>query len=150
MSTVSFLQVKVCLVCHLLLGGGCLRCATVAFRVVTAHVDWSGFEHGFAGIKTWLLHKPETEEDLELFADLVLEFRRWKKGCPDTPSVPTALHQAGLEAESGAIKRADYSMTSWLEDIVGPMGKSRRLDDKSMSAEIRSKAAYRKSRKGAV
>jgi hypothetical protein len=104
---------------------------------------------GYQELLPWF-GKPAGDQwtkDLEI--DLIVEFGRWREGCRDTPSVAvlrTALEHAGTVAEVEAIKRADYSLTPWLQDVVAgltPMKESRRSKDAQKKDEMAKKVANR-------
>ncbi|KAM0704638.1 hypothetical protein Q7P35_007424 [Cladosporium inversicolor] len=112
-----------------------------------------GMTGSYAELLSWFSKPAEDQWTRDLEADLVVEFGRWREGCRDTPSVAvlrTALQHAGSVAEVEAIKRADYRMTPWLQDVVAglaPLKESRRSKDAQKKHEVAQKVANRGSGK---
>jgi hypothetical protein len=101
----------------------------------------------------WFARQAADQWVLNLEADLIVEFGRWREGCRDTPSVAVlraALEEAGSVAEIEAIKRADYSLTPWLQDVergLAPFKQSRRSKDAQKKIEVTTKGAKMGSQK---
>ena len=108
-----------------------------------------GMTGGYQELLPWFGKPAEDQWTIDLEADFIIEFGRWREGCHDTPSVAvlrTALEYAGSVAEVEAIKRADYSLTLWLQNVVAglaPMKESRRSKDALKMDEVAKKAANR-------
>jgi hypothetical protein len=124
-----------------------------AMLFLTIKAEECGMQGGYSELLQWFGLKTDDEWIENLGTDLVLEFQRWRNGCPDTPSVDvlrTALSQAGSVAEVEAIKRADYSLTPWLQDVVKgltPTRSYRRQSEDQLRGRISTKAEKRKNDK---
>lgn len=113
-----------------------------AMLFLSIKAEECGMTKGYAELLPWFGLKAGDNWTQDLDTDLVLEFERWRKGCPDTPSVSVlraAIEDAGSQAEVEAIKNADYSLTPWLRDIVAglaPVRQERRQSDENKRAEV--------------
>jgi len=120
-----------------------------AMLFLTIKAEECGMTGGYQELLPWFGKPAEDQWTRDLDADLIIEFGRWREGCRDTPSVAVlrnALEHAGSVAEVEAIKRADYSLTPWLQDVVAglaPMKESRRFKDAQKRGEVASRVANR-------
>ena len=118
-----------------------------AMLFLTIKAEECGMESGYHELLSWFAKEAGDQWTRDLETDLVLEFGRWREGCPDTPSISVlrvALEQAGSMAEVEAIKRADYSLTPWLQDVdrgLTPLKESRRSKDEQKKSTIATKVA---------
>lgn len=103
----------------------------------------------FEGVMAWFSESSTDLKTKKLNFDILLEFKRWRQGCPDSLSISclrAALEGAASHEEYAAIKRADYSHTSWLQDLTAglePMRALRREEDKRLGAKFMKKGAGR-------
>jgi hypothetical protein len=124
-----------------------------AMLFLTIKAEECGMLNGYHELLHWFGRPAEDQWTLDLDADLIIEFGRWREGCHDTLSVAilrAALEQAGSVAEIEAIKRADYSLTPWLQDVdrgLAPFKQSRRSKDARKKTEVTTKVAKRVSGK---
>lgn len=120
-----------------------------AMLFLTIKAEECGMTGGYQELLPWFSKPAEDQWTKDLEADLILEFGRWREGCRDTPSVAvlrTALAHAGSVAEVEAIKRADYSLTPWLQNVVvglAPLKQLRSAKDAQKKDEFAKKVAKR-------
>ena len=120
-----------------------------AMLFLTIKAEECGMTGGYQELLPWFGKPAEDQWTRDLEADLILEFGRWREGCRDTPSVAAlrvALDHAGSVAEVEAIKRADYSLTPWLQHVVAglaPLKESRRSRDAQKKNEVAKKVKNR-------
>lgn len=116
-----------------------------AMLFLTIKAEECGMTGGYQELLPWFGKPAEDQWTRDLEADLILEFGRWREGCRDTPSVAAlrvALEHAHSVAEVEAIKRADYSLTPWLQHVVtglAPLKESRRSRDAQKKNEVAKK-----------
>jgi hypothetical protein len=127
-----------------------------AMLFLTIKAEECGMTGGYQELLPWFNRPAEDQWTRDLEADLVLEFRRWREGCRDTPSVAVlraALAHAGSLEEVEAIKRADYSLTPWLQNVViglAPLKELRSFKDAQKKSEVAKKVAKRAGEKRKV
>jgi hypothetical protein len=127
-----------------------------AMLFLTIKAEECGMTGGYQELLPWFSKPAEDQWTRDLEADLILEFGRWREGCRDTPSVAvlrTALAHAGSVAEVEAIKRADYSLTPWLQNVVvglAPLKQLRSAKDAQKKDEFAKKVAKRTGEKRKV
>ena len=120
-----------------------------AMLFLTIKAEECGMTGGYQELLPWFGKPAEDQWTRDLEADLILEFGRWREGCRDTPSVAAlrvALQHAHSVAEVEAIKRADYSLTPWLQHVVAglaPLKESRRSRDAQKKNEVAKKVKNR-------
>jgi hypothetical protein len=120
-----------------------------AMLFLTIKAEECGMTGGYQELLPWFNRPAEDQWTKDLEADLVLEFGRWREGCRDTPSLAvlrTALAHAGSVEEVEAIKRADYSLTPWLQNVVvglAPLKELRSAKDAQKKTEVAKKVAKR-------
>lgn len=121
-----------------------------AMLFLTIKAQECGMQNGYADMLSWFGKKAEDQWTRDLEADLILEFGRWREGCLDSPSLSVlrvALQHARSWAEIEAIKRADYSLTPWLQNVVAglaPMRELRSARDAQKRAEVAAKFANKR------
>ncbi|GAB7322963.1 hypothetical protein MBLNU13_g05494t2 [Cladosporium sp. NU13] len=120
-----------------------------AMLFLTIKAEECGMTGGYQELLPWFGKPAEDQWTRDLEADLILEFGRWREGCLDSPSVSAlrvALDHAGSVAEVEAIKRADYSLSPWLQHVVAglvPLSESRRSKDAQKKNELAKKVKNR-------
>ena len=120
-----------------------------AMLFLTIKAEECGMTGGFQELLPWFGKPAGDQWTRDLEADLILEFGRWREGCLDTPSVSAlraAIKHAGSVAEVEAIKRADYSLSPWLQHVVAglaPMRESKRSKDAQKKNELAKKVKNR-------
>ena len=124
-----------------------------AMLFLTIKAEECGMTGGYQELLPWFGRPAEDQWTRDLEADLILEFGRWREGCRDTPSVTAlrvAIENARSVAEVEAIKRADYSLSPWLQHVdarLAPLKELRRSKDEQKKNEVAKKVKNRATEK---
>lgn len=115
----------------------------------------SGIHTGIEGLLSWFSSRVADADKEQLDLGILLEFQRWRQGCPETPSISeirTALDNVSSQVEYDAIMAGEYRWTLALqlsEHELENARMQRKAQDAAMAGKAQEKADLRSKRAGA-